>query len=89
MTDCIVKWDGGSEIINDARLGDPRVGDLLDRLAKNGAKNPSVEFVDDFLPASWYPDVKTASTSCYRGTVGCMLKGDHHIVCKTPERTYP
>lgn len=49
MTDCIVKWDGGSETIKDAELGDPRVGALLDRLAKQGAKRPSVEFVDDFL----------------------------------------
>lgn len=51
MTDCIVKWDGGSETIKDAGLGDPRVGELLDRLAKNGAKNPSLEFIDDFLGA--------------------------------------
>lgn len=49
MTDCIVKWDGGSETIKNAKLGDPRVGLLLDRLARNGAKRPSVEFVDDFL----------------------------------------
>lgn len=51
MTDCIVKWNGGSETIKNAELGDPRVGALLDRLAKNGAKNPSLEFVDDFLSA--------------------------------------
>lgn len=49
MTDCIVKWDGGSETIKDTELGDPRVGALLDRLAKQGAKRPSVEFVEDFL----------------------------------------
>lgn len=49
MTDCIVKWDGGSQTIQDAELGDPRVGELLERLAKAGAKRPSVEFVDDFL----------------------------------------
>jgi hypothetical protein len=49
VTDCIVKWDGGSQTIKDAELGDPRVGELLGRLAKAGAKNPSVEFVDDFL----------------------------------------
>lgn len=49
MTDCIVKWDGGSETIEGASLGDPRVASLLDRLAKNGVKHPSVEFIDDFL----------------------------------------
>lgn len=52
LTDCIVKWDGGSETIKDAELGDPRVGALLERLAKNGAKHPLVEFVDDFLSES-------------------------------------
>jgi hypothetical protein len=49
VTDCIVKWDGGYETIKGAKLGDPRVAALLDRLAKNGALRPSVEFVDDFL----------------------------------------
>lgn len=49
MTDCIVKWDGGEAFIGEAKLGDPRVSELLARLARNGAKNPSVEFVDDFL----------------------------------------
>lgn len=49
MTDCIVKWDGGSQTIKDAELGDPRVGALLKQLAIVGAKHPSVEFVDDFL----------------------------------------
>lgn len=23
------------------------------------------------------------ATSCYRGTVGCLMNGDHHIVCKS------
>lgn len=52
MTDCIVKWDGGSRTIKDAELGDPRVGELLKQLALVGARHPSVEFVDDFLPDS-------------------------------------
>lgn len=49
MIGCLVKWDGGSRTIEDAELGDPRVAELLDDLAKAGAKNPSVEFFDDFL----------------------------------------
>ena len=52
MTDCIVKWDGGKAFIGDAELGDPRVAELLARLARGGIKHPSIEFVDDFLPES-------------------------------------
>lgn len=47
MTDCIVKWSGGEAFIGEAELGDPRVAELLDRLARGGVKNPSIEFVDD------------------------------------------
>ncbi len=46
MTDCIIRWDCGRAIIKDAKLGDPRVADLLDLLARNGAQGLSMEFVD-------------------------------------------
>jgi hypothetical protein len=52
VTDCIVKWHNGSQTIKDGELGDPRVSELLGRLAKAGAKSPSIEFVDDFLSES-------------------------------------
>lgn len=45
----IIKWSGGEKIIEDCELGDPRVADELDRLAKVGVKGVSLEFQDDFI----------------------------------------
>jgi len=45
----IIRWPGGEKVIEDAALGDPRVAEQLDLLAKLGVKDVSLEFQDDFL----------------------------------------
>lgn len=46
----IIKWPGGETVIDDCDLGDPRVAEELDRLAKAGVtKDVSLEFQDDFV----------------------------------------
>lgn len=76
MTDCVVKWAGGSETIKGAELGDPRVAALLDRLAKQGVKRPSIEFVDDFLADLICKEFEPDSRSVYCMKCG-YLRRDH------------
>ena len=46
----VIKWVGGESVIEDAELGDPRVAQELDRLARLGVHVPiSLEFQDDFV----------------------------------------
>jgi hypothetical protein len=46
----VIKWQNGETVIEDAKLGDPRVADELKRLAELGVDHPiSVEFQDDFI----------------------------------------
>ena len=45
----IIKWPGGEKVIEDCELGAPRVADELDRLARAGVKDVSLEFQDEFL----------------------------------------
>lgn len=45
----IIKWPGGETVIENSFLGDPRVATELNRLAKLGVNNVSLEFQDDFV----------------------------------------
>lgn len=41
----IISWRGGQKVFEDSYLGDPRIADALDSLAKAGVTGVSLDFL--------------------------------------------